>query len=453
MTDIEPGSLEPRHRSPNRVPNGWWKVVLAIAVVAALGAGLVAVVISDSGTETEAPTASKLILLPVADPGTDAFSTPMVPSSPDGAPIPDPQASSGAGSDQVDTIVERLNPPIGDRADIDFSGLDLPESAPEQLMDVGGSTPALYGGTNIINVCDLGVLKRTLGADAERATAWAEVEGVGVDGIDEFLDGLTDVILQADTRVTSHGYRNEVADAVDSVLQAGTAILVDELGIPRVRCYSGNPVRWARPLDDADPALAGRRWDGFSLDETITISELDDIVEFELDDILTDALVIRKPGPDLSGSRLVDQDGNPVEPTTGAADPDDPPDTSIPLGTGDVQVTVTWDNQSDIDLAVTEPGTGFVLSYDERGPTIHGGRLDRDDNFPCDSSPTDGGVENAFWPAGQAPAGTYVVSITQQGLCGAHGEGEWTVEVQVRGAVVLSEGPTVGSRTFEFTVD
>jgi hypothetical protein len=40
------------------------------------------------------------------------------------------------------------------------------------------------------------------------------------------------VILQRDTRVTNHGFRNGRATPTQSILQAGTAVLVDEYGVP-----------------------------------------------------------------------------------------------------------------------------------------------------------------------------------------------------------------------------
>ena len=70
--------------------------------------------------------------------------------------------------------------------------------------------------------------------------------------------------------------------------------------------------------------------------------------------------------------------------------------------TGDVQVTLTWDNEADLDLWVTDPA-GERIGFSN--PTSSsGGRLDVDD--------TDGfGPENIFWPTNQAPPGTYRVEV------------------------------------------
>lgn len=72
------------------------------------------------------------------------------------------------------------------------------------------------------------------------------------------------------------------------------------------------------------------------------------------------------------------------------------------LGTGDVQITLTWDNGADLDLYVTEPG-GTTISYNNRS-SPSGGKLDVDD--------TNGfGPENVFWARGTAPRGQYRVEV------------------------------------------
>src|SRR4051794_41934788 len=52
---------------------------------------------------------------------------------------------------------------------------------------------------------------------------------------------LTSVTLRSDTAVTNHGFRNDRASPFESVLQAGTAVLANEYGVPRGRCACGNP--------------------------------------------------------------------------------------------------------------------------------------------------------------------------------------------------------------------
>ena len=75
---------------------------------------------------------------------------------------------------------------------------------------------------------------------------------------------------------------------------------------------------------------------------------------------------------------------------------------ALSAGSGDVQVTLTWDNTSDLDLHVTDP-YGEEIYYNDRY-SASGGYLDFDD--------TNGyGPENVYWDEGTAPSGQYVVEV------------------------------------------
>ncbi|MBN1964903.1 MAG: hypothetical protein JW910_09665 [Anaerolineae bacterium] len=115
------------------------------------------------------------------------------------------------------------------------------------------------------------------------------------------------------------------------------------------------------------------------------------------------------------------------------------------LGTGDVQVTLTWDSAADLDLYVTEPSGETIYFGNPASAT--GGQLDRDSNFPCGSNP--GSVENIFWPTGQAPSGTYTVQVNLYSLCGAY-SANWTLVVRVDGQVVLQRTGT-SNASYSFT--
>ena len=101
--------------------------------------------------------------------------------------------------------------------------------------------PGLYGGTNE-NVCDVDQLIEFLWENPDMARAWAEVQGLTVAELEDYLRSLEPAILLENTLVTNHGYRNGRATPFQAVLEAGTAVLVDEDGIPRARCACGNPL-------------------------------------------------------------------------------------------------------------------------------------------------------------------------------------------------------------------
>lgn len=74
--------------------------------------------------------------------------------------------------------------------------------------------------------------------------------------------------------------------------------------------------------------------------------------------------------------------------------------------TGDVQISLIWNNYNDLDLHVVCP-SGERIFFDNRNSKC-GGELDVDMNVkPASRKP----VENIYWPENKAPRGTYKVYI------------------------------------------
>lgn len=115
------------------------------------------------------------------------------------------------------------------------------------------------------------------------------------------------------------------------------------------------------------------------------------------------------------------------------------PDGKWTMGTGDVQVTLSWNANADIDLHVQDP-SGAEVYYNN--PTVSsGGELDLDNkcsNFVL------GKPENIFWPTGKAPAGTYKVSVNYYADCSSSGTPtgsvDWTVTTKVNGKMSTYRG-------------
>jgi uncharacterized membrane protein YgcG len=107
----------------------------------------------------------------------------------------------------------------------------------------GGSGP--YGGSGSDKVCDRDTLIRYLTDNPDRRRAWAGVLGIDSDerSVTEYIAKLHPVTLTRDTQVTNHSFVNGRAVPFQSILQAGTAVLVDRYGHPVARCRCGNPLR------------------------------------------------------------------------------------------------------------------------------------------------------------------------------------------------------------------
>jgi hypothetical protein len=101
-----------------------------------------------------------------------------------------------------------------------------------------------FGGSGSNTVCDREKLIRELLARPDRMRAWAGVLGVDPTpkAVKRYIRSLRPVTLTRDTQVTNHAYRNGQIVSFQSILEAGTAVLVDKYGKPVARCRCGNPL-------------------------------------------------------------------------------------------------------------------------------------------------------------------------------------------------------------------
>jgi hypothetical protein len=110
----------------------------------------------------------------------------------------------------------------------------------------------------------------------------------------------------------------------------------------------------------------------------------------------------------------------------------------ITVGTGDVQVSISWNSAADVDLHVVEPGGEEV--YYGHTASATGGELDLDSNAACGSDGPRN--ENITWASGTAPAGEYIVRVDYWSACAAT-QTDYVVTVHVQG-----HEPEIFSGTF-----
>jgi hypothetical protein len=92
--------------------------------------------------------------------------------------------------------------------------------------------------------------------------------------------------------------------------------------------------------------------------------------------------------------------------------------------TSNVQVSVSWDAPSDVDLHVVDPSGTEIYYGNSSSPT--GGQLDVDSNPACSIDGRQ--IENIRWP-GSAPAGLYTVRVDYWDACGV-GQTNYLVTVK-----------------------
>ncbi|MFD3969850.1 DUF6777 domain-containing protein [Streptomyces cyaneofuscatus] len=207
------------------------------AALAALAAGaLFAVAGCDSAADrttkgtTGTAEAEDVLLQPLAEPGPGPFTKSTARQAPSPSAPPSPREGDG--------------------------------SATRTVHRVSGAVPGLYGGVRSEASCDVEQQARLLTADQDKARAFAEKAGIEAVQIPGYLRSLTPVTLRADTQVTNHGYSADSVTAFQAVLQAGTAVLVDSKGLPRLRCACGNPLE--KPvIAKGQVTYRGERWAGY----------------------------------------------------------------------------------------------------------------------------------------------------------------------------------------------
>ncbi|MFF9641331.1 DUF6777 domain-containing protein [Kitasatospora aureofaciens] len=229
-------------RGPRRP---WWRsgkgLAVAVAVVAAAVVATVLVVSNQGGKNESVPTANEVALQAPADPGPAPF-TPSVETQGMSAPAPtSAPAQPGSPAKGSPTAV---------------------------LHSVQGSSAGLYGGTMSRPSCDT---ERLIGmvSSGDTGRAWASAAGIEQSAIPSFLRSLTSAYLRVDTRVTNHSYQSGAVVEYQSVLQAGTAVLVDAQGVPRVRCACGNPLK--PPMLVSNAKYTGKAWTGFEPSTLIVV--------------------------------------------------------------------------------------------------------------------------------------------------------------------------------------
>ncbi|MFF2133273.1 DUF6777 domain-containing protein, partial [Streptomyces olivochromogenes] len=221
----------------------WWKSAPRVAVVAtAIVAAVALILVFTRSDDTSNQQRGEVFLQSAGSTGADPFteSTAKEGTAPTATPsLPSTATGTGTGN---------------------------------AVRSVNGDAPGLYGGTRNVASCDVEKQITALKAAPSKNAAFASVLGIQPSAVPGYLRTLTPVQLRADTRVTNHGYRNGSATTYQAVLQAGTAVLVDDRGVPRVRCACGNPLTPPAAQQGADPKPVGQSWSGYRPSHVVVVA-------------------------------------------------------------------------------------------------------------------------------------------------------------------------------------
>ncbi|MBC7271118.1 MAG: hypothetical protein H5T76_20800 [Streptomyces sp.] len=350
-SDGGPGAPEPEP-GPHRP---WWRSVPRVAAITAavVAAVIIAVVLTRPGGGDGSGTA------------TDGEGEVFLQSA--GKSGPDPFTDSSATDSSA--------PPV--------TPSPTTESAPANTVQgVNGGDPGLYGGTQDSSSCDVEKQIKFLQDDPPRNRAFASVAGIKADDVPGYLRSLTPVQLRMDTRVTNHGFRDGEATSYQAVLQAGTAVLINDRGQPRVRCACGNPL--TDPVaQKTTPKTTGDSWPSYRSSNVVVVEPASKPIEvFTLYDPDTGKWFGRHRGDtggkDHATKPPKDSPTPSTSPTTPTAPPTTPP------------ATTTEPEAPDTSEAPSAPGT----SPEEQAP---------EEQSPQEQSP-DSGTTTTSGSSPEAPA-------------------------------------------------
>jgi hypothetical protein len=258
--------------------------VIPVAVVAALALVVALVVVLSGDDSTSEAGSGEIFLQPISELGPDPFG-PSAANKPPGSTIPSNTPVTLGGGKTAPTFPKS-------------SGTPGSSGGPITVNAMSGGTPGLYGGTENQSTCDKQQMIDFLEENADKAKAWADAQGIDVNDLSRYIDALTGVFLRSDTRVTNHGFKNGKATPLQSVLQEGTAVLVDQFGTPRTRCACGNPLLPPKAVSST-PTYNGNPWPGFTPTNVTVINASTTVINvIVIIDVGTGIPLGRQTGPD-----------------------------------------------------------------------------------------------------------------------------------------------------------
>jgi hypothetical protein len=219
------------------------------------------------------------------------------------------------------------------------------------LITANGDAAGLYAGQRDVPSCNATQLTSYLEANPAKQKAWAQAINLQPTDVKQFIATLTSVNLRVDTRVTEYKFADNKPQPHQSVLQSGTAVMLDRTGFPRVRCQSGNPLGEPRAVSSS-PSYTGAAWPGFSPRQVVIVKPAQNTGPFILIDSPTGSIFLRIPGG------IADINRPPTGVTIQLCEPGGPfgvTGSRFPPGT---PITLTWDNPPVTLANITADGGG-----------------------------------------------------------------------------------------------
>ena len=165
-------------------------------------------------------------------------------------------------------------------------------------------------------------------------------------------------------------------------------------------------------------------------------SDADGFFQLLLPEATTSASAIVTYNTELVASTTNEVNVAVQTPTGDVSSPQILPLESIEVGTGEVQVSVSWDTPTDVDIWLIEPD-GTVIFW-AATQSAAGGQLDLDSNPACFLDNINN--ENITYEDGTPPSGEYSVVVDYFSDCGVAGDTNYLVTVRANGSISTFSG-------------
>lgn len=363
---VRPQAPPPRPSTPTRRSNRKW--LIALPVVLLVAAAAIGVVLFRNGQSPKA-TGAELMLTGATDPGANAFMPPAG-SPPPTATQPPPTLQPHDGGTPVAT-----QPLPGDRDGLYGGTLNNAECDRDKMITFLSSHPA-----------QAGAFVEALNTDP--TLYWSGGRSLTTGDIPTYLRELTPVLLRLDTRVTNHGFDGTHPTTLQSVLQAGTGVFVDAHGVPRARCYCGNPLTAPAALS-GEPKPVGTAWPGYKPTALAAVQPSSVIITvFVLIDVVTGQPFNRPAGTTGSNDSPRAQPVPPPQPESSSPAP-----TAVPGNQPAIDGTYRKHTLTDTcpvthtDRSITVTHQGNALTFNLEGGMTFTGTLNADGSFEVSGGP------------------------------------------------------------------
>ena len=165
-------------------------------------------------------------------------------------------------------------------------------------------------------------------------------------------------------------------------------------------------------------------------------SDADGFFQLLLPEATTSASAIVTYNTELVASTTNEVNVAVQTPTGDVSSPQILPLESIEVGTGEVQVSVSWDTPTDVDIWLIEPDGTRIFWAATQSPA--GGQLDLDSNPACFLDNINN--ENITYEGGTPPSGEYSVVVDYFSDCGVAGDTNYLVTVRANGSISTFSG-------------